>query len=161
MVKNRGYPVEAYETVSPDDYRIVIHRIPGPKGALLNETKENPGKPVLLGHDLGHSAHNWIMNDDELSLAFNLAEEGYDVWLINFRGSHYSQGHKNWNITANETDYWDFTLLQQGIGDISTGIDAIFYVRNITNEEKKIAYVGMGTGATSFMLGALTEKEKY
>lgn len=37
--------------------------------------------------------------------AFLLADAGYDVWLGNYRGSEYSEGHTYLNISQKE--YWN------------------------------------------------------
>lgn len=47
---------------------------------------------VLLQHGLLSSSEVFVMNK-ELSLAALLARDGYDVWLLNSRGSIYSRGH--------------------------------------------------------------------
>lgn len=39
-------------------------------------------------------------------LAFFLADEGYDVWLANARGSLYSRCHVE--FTTDQREYWNF-----------------------------------------------------
>lgn len=39
-------------------------------------------------------------------LAFLLADAGYDVWLGNYRGTEYSEGHTHLNVT--QRDYWNY-----------------------------------------------------
>jgi lysosomal acid lipase/cholesteryl ester hydrolase len=91
---------------------LIVHRIPGPKGTTLEDAKGNYGKPVVLGHGFAHSGHTWVLNDEELSLAYALADDGYDVWLINFRGNFYSDQNKELNKTDGE--FWNFDLLDIG-----------------------------------------------
>lgn len=41
----------------------------------------------------GKDAVTWLMLPPESSLAFLLADKGFDVWLANTRGTKFSQGH--------------------------------------------------------------------
>lgn len=45
----------------------------------------------------------------KISLAFQLAEVGYDVWLGNNRGNTYSRSHTILN--SDDINYWDFRLV--------------------------------------------------
>jgi cholesterol oxidase len=48
------------------------------------------GEPVLLAHGLGTSSGIFTVDTVETSLAEYLAVQGYDVWLLDGRGSHES-----------------------------------------------------------------------
>lgn len=41
------------------------------------------------------------------SLAFQMADAGFDVWLGNYRGTQYSEGHVN--LTVFDSLYWEHT----------------------------------------------------
>lgn len=43
--------------------------------------------PVFVLHGVLDSADTWVLNSAEQSLAFILAEDGYEVFLGNSRGS--------------------------------------------------------------------------
>lgn len=60
--------------------------------------------PVFLQHGLASTSANFLGKGKD-SLAFLLADAGYDVWLGNFRGTEYSEGHVN--LTVADKRYWD------------------------------------------------------
>ena len=68
-------------------------------------------------------------------MPLQLADQGYDVWMGNNRGTEYSQGHKSLNVENKA--YWDWTWAQMGLYDTpanitqikeQTGVDKIFYI---------------------------------
>jgi lysosomal acid lipase/cholesteryl ester hydrolase len=66
----------------------------------------------------------WVSCPDfNESLAFTLAEAGYDVWLGNTRGNKYSCKHK----TRKPTDeiFWDFCMDELAKHDLPDSIDVI------------------------------------
>lgn len=40
----------------------------------------------------------WFENSVEESLGFVLADQGFDVWVGNVRGTHWSHGHKSLSV---------------------------------------------------------------
>jgi pimeloyl-ACP methyl ester carboxylesterase len=75
------------------------------------------------------------------SLAFKLADEGYDVWLGNNRGNIYSRGHKELDPSG---DYFDFSFYEMGRFDIPSMIN---YVLSATGLPK-LSYVGHSQGTS-------------
>ncbi|RDL30000.1 uncharacterized protein BP5553_10627 [Venustampulla echinocandica] len=59
-----------------------------------------PNKIVYLQHGLFDSSDTWLLNGPENSLAYVLANQGYDVWMGNSRGNQYSP-------TTNDKFSWD------------------------------------------------------
>ena len=51
-----------------------------------------------------NSADIWVMAQEK-SIAFMLAEQGYDIWLGNSRGSKYSRRHETLNADTDDA-YW-------------------------------------------------------
>lgn len=45
----------------------------------------------------------WMLNPPDQSLAFILADNGFDVWLANTRGTRYSRGHTT--LSPNKSVY--------------------------------------------------------
>lgn len=75
------------------------------------------------------------------SLAFLLANSGYDVWLGNTRGSTYSLNHTHLDHRY-DVKYWDFSFHEMAIYDLPTMIDYILSLRN----RRSLSYVGHSQG---------------
>lgn len=85
------------------------------------------------------------------SLAFELANRGYDVWLANARGSTYSLNHTRLDY-RHDWRYWDFSFHEMGLYDLPAQIDYILQLRR----RKSLAYAGHSMGNTvMFVLQSL------
>ncbi len=67
-------------------------------------------------HGLLDCSDTFIINDEDKSLAFVLANKGYDVWLGNNRGTKHSRDHTT--FTRKDKEYWEFTFEEMGIYDL-------------------------------------------
>lgn len=72
-------------------------------------------------------------------IAYQLGISGYDVWIINFRGTIYSLGHIIYPITTN--DYWDYNMDHIGMYDLRS---AIRFIKMTT--KKKLLHIGHSMG---------------
>nr|XP_044992290.1 lipase member K isoform X2 [Jaculus jaculus] len=145
-----GYPYEKYDVVTKDGYILGIYRIPHGRGC--------PGptapKPVVyLQHGLIASAGNWICNLPNNSLAFLLADNGYDVWLGNSRGNTWSRKHLILSPTSAE--YWAFSLDEMAKYDLPATINLII---EKTGQEQ-LYYVGHSQGTTIAFIAFSTNPE--
>ena len=75
------------------------------------------------------------------SLAIELANQGYDVWLGNSRGSTYSLNHTKFDWRT-DWRYWDFSFHEIGLFDVPAQIDYVLRAR----ARSSLAYVGHSQG---------------
>lgn len=134
FVKSHGYMCSAHEVVTEDGYILRLHRIP-PK------VNKGPKKPVFLMHS-AFSNSLYYLNTPNISLGFYFADEGYDVYLGNVRGSKYSMAHKWLNIES--LDYWRFSWHEMGVYDLPAMID---YTLKLSGSDK-CYYVGHSQATT-------------
>ncbi|XP_065225612.1 lipase 3-like isoform X2 [Planococcus citri] len=125
MIKRNGYPVETYDITTPDGYVLGLQRIP------YGKTNKNGSHfPILCIHGFIDSSFAWIANGPNRGLAYLLADQGYDVWMINVRGNTFSRNHTQY--TANDPEFWNFSFDEIGSIDLPTTIDFILDKTNHT-----------------------------
>uniref|UniRef100_A0A1I8MC97 Lipase n=1 Tax=Musca domestica TaxID=7370 RepID=A0A1I8MC97_MUSDO len=109
---------------------------------------------VLLMHGLSSSSDYWVLKGLHQPLAFQLANNGYDVWLGNTRGNPYGYDHPK--ISMNSREFWRFSWHEIGVEDLPSTID---YILDIT-QQRTLHYVGHSQGCTS-MFVLLSEMPEY
>lgn len=124
-----------------DGYNLTLFRIKSP----LGNTATHP-PPVLMMHGLWSSADCWVINGPTHALAFNLADQGYDVWLGNVRGTPYSKKHIS--ISNKSSKFWRFTINEVGTHDLPAIID---YVLQVT-QQTSLHYVGHSQGCMILLI---------
>ncbi|ELK00940.1 Lipase member K [Pteropus alecto] len=144
-----GYPYEEYDVVTKDDYVLGIYRIPHGRGC----PRKAPRPVVYLQHGLLTSASNWICNLPNNSLAFLLADNGYDVWMGNSRGNIWSRKHLKFSTKSPE--FWAFSLDEMAKYDLPATINLIV---EKTGQER-LFYVGHSQGTTIAFIAFSTNPE--
>ena len=115
IIQGYKYPFERHYYETEDGHINMCIRIPGPKGSNVEELfKRGPPKRpvVILQHGLMDSCAGWVLNG-ESSLAFMLADLGYDVWMNNSRGNRYSRHHVYLDPDGGDKDkeqFWDYSF---------------------------------------------------
>ncbi|CAH0547940.1 unnamed protein product [Brassicogethes aeneus] len=142
FVNKNGYPLEEYSMVTDDGYILTTHRVPHGK----NSTKANP-RPILINHGMGGGSENFFALGPKESLAYLLADIGYDVWMMNARGSFYSRKHVTLDPDK-DVDFWKFSFHEIGTLDTAANID---FILNKTGKED-VFYIGHSQGSTAYFV---------
>ncbi|KAJ8315080.1 hypothetical protein KUTeg_007230, partial [Tegillarca granosa] len=128
---------QSHETERIDPEVNMNVRIPH---GLTNNKSTGPKVVVFLQHGLLCSATNWVANLANESLAFLLADAGFDVWMGNSRGNTYSSRHVKYSPSSEK--FWAFSWDEMAKYDIPAEIN---YILAITGQ-KELYYVGHSQG---------------
>ncbi|XP_026272207.2 lipase 1-like [Frankliniella occidentalis] len=150
LITGRGYRPESHEVRTADGYLLGLQRVAARRPRP--EPTRGRGTPVLLGHGMASNSEQWVLRGD--SLAFALVDLGFDVWLVNYRGSFYSRRH----ITLSEksAQFWNFSWHESGVHDQPAIID---YVLTVTGRPALLT-VGHSMSST-VQLVLLAERPEY
>ncbi|GFZ09854.1 hypothetical protein Acr_21g0004530 [Actinidia rufa] len=127
-----------------DGYILSMQRMPMGRSG---EKSDKP--PVLLQHGILIDASSWLLNSPDESLAFILADNGYDVWLVSTRGTKYSSGHTS--LSPSDPAYWNWSWDELAAYDLPASFE---YVHDETGQ--KLHYVGHSLG-TLMALAAFSQ----
>ncbi|XP_074330459.1 triacylglycerol lipase 1-like isoform X1 [Apium graveolens] len=147
LIEPSGYPCSEHSTKTKDGYLLGLQRVSSSIGKLRGAK----GPPVLLLHGLFMGGDSWFLNSPDESLGFVLADQGFDVWVGNVRGTHWSHGHVT--LSVEDKDFWDWSWQELALFDLA---EMIRYVNAITNS--KVFVVGHSQG-TIMSLAAFTQPE--
>ncbi|XP_050521999.1 lipase 3-like [Daktulosphaira vitifoliae] len=147
-----GYPLEIYQTKTEDDALLGMERIP--HGKRFNGTI---GRPVILMCGLLSISFPYVMTN--VSMAYSLADAGFDVWLLNHRAMGLSKnvidpktGKKRKLSQIN----WNYSIHELGVYDFPAVVD---FVLNHTKYSKvDVVDISLGTG---ILLIGLSERPEY
>ncbi|XP_014621646.1 triacylglycerol lipase 2 [Glycine max] len=151
MVETQGYTCEEHQVTTEDGYILSLQRMP--EGRSGEKADKPPSVIIELRQltcvELFQDASTWLVNSPDESLGFILADNGYDVWLANVRGTQYSSGHTS--LIPNDTAYWDWSWDELASYDLPAFAQ---YVYNYTGQ--RIHYAGHSLG-TLMALAALSQ----
>ncbi|CAK9298177.1 unnamed protein product [Gordionus sp. m RMFG-2023] len=138
LIKSKGYPYEKYEVITEDGFILQLHRIPF--GKKRNNTSD-VRTSVYLQHGLLGSSCDFLMNLENQSLAYILADINLDVWLGDTRGNKYSRKHRIYTTDVDE--FWDWSIDEIAKYDIPAFINFILKRAN----REYVYYVGHSQGS--------------
>ncbi|RZF40918.1 hypothetical protein LSTR_LSTR011002 [Laodelphax striatellus] len=149
IIESEGYTAETHNLTTEDGCTLEFFRVREPNAPKQVEVIDRP--VVLLTHGIMGSSTGYVFAGKGNGLAFHLVDNGFDVWLANFRGNVYG-GLK----TPPGDKFWDFSFHEMGTIDIPNYID---WILHYTNQEK-LFYVGFSMGTTASYV-MLSEKPEY
>lgn len=137
LIQSKGYVGEEHHVITDDGYILTIHRIPYGR---LNSTNDTARPVVFIQHGLLDSSSSMVLNFQNQSIGFVMADAGFDVWMGNVRGNTYGLRHVVYN--TRDERFWDFSWSEMGKYDIPAMID---YILQYTNQ-KQLFYIGHSQG---------------
>jgi len=139
-----------------DGYILGIFRlrlVPAELAKLSPTLQANSVRPVVIQHGLWADSTSMVQ-DENKSPGFYMAQKGFDVWLPSNRGSKFSTSHANSNISHKE--FWSFSFQEMGLIDQPTFYKFILDNHYGDKPDQKILYIGHSEG-TSQMFAALAD----
>ncbi|KAH8022499.1 hypothetical protein HPB51_025062 [Rhipicephalus microplus] len=152
LIASQGYPVEEYDIMTEDWYIITVQRIPAGRGATAGGIRKR--KPVVfLMSGLEGCSADYVVNLPHQSLGFILADNSFDVWIGNVRGTKYS---RHLFLERKQRKFWNFCLDEMIRYDLPAQIDSILYHTG----EAALQFVGWSQGG-GIMFGFLADRPEY
>nr|GEU31563.1 ribonuclease H-like domain-containing protein [Tanacetum cinerariifolium] len=110
-----------------DGYILSMQRIPAARGGTKADKP-----PVLLQHGLLMDGGTWVLNSPDESLGFILADNGFDVWIANTRGTNFSRGHAS--LIPSDPAYWEWSWDELVAFDLPSSIQYRFEIAGYYHE---------------------------
>ncbi|KAF7268339.1 hypothetical protein GWI33_018529 [Rhynchophorus ferrugineus] len=139
IIEKTGYPLIKYKVQTEDGYHLTVFRIPA-----FDQHKP----PIFMLHGV-QSTSGIFVGLGKRSIAFQLSDAGYDVWLGNYRGTEYSEGHETLNVT--DKAFWDHSVDEIALYDVPAMLQLI---QQHTDNHQKAIYIGHSLASTAAMMFA-------
>ena len=99
-MKEHGFGWEAVTVETEDSYLLTMFNIKS------SASFKNRHPPVLIMHGLFMDAAQWLQRQSkdggDLPWMLQLADQGYDVWMGNSRGTEYSMKHLDFDAKVDD-----------------------------------------------------------
>uniref|UniRef100_A0A0D3H2G6 AB hydrolase-1 domain-containing protein n=1 Tax=Oryza barthii TaxID=65489 RepID=A0A0D3H2G6_9ORYZ len=114
-------------------------------------------QPVLLQHGVLVDGMTWLLGSPEESLPYILADQGFDVWIANNRGTRWSSRHVS--LDPKSRSYWNWSWDDIVVNDMPAIVD---YVCSHTGQKPHYVGHSMGTlvALAAFSEGRMVDKLK-
>ena len=100
LINCAGYRGDSYKVKTEDGYILTLHRIRSNKREKMRGT-------AFLMHGLFRNSAEFLATGPNIALPYLLADNGFDIYLGNSRGSKYCQEHEK--FSAKSSEFWDFS----------------------------------------------------
>ncbi|EXC31335.1 Triacylglycerol lipase 2 [Morus notabilis] len=149
-----GYKCQEIEVTTQDGYILNAQRISGGRTGRGSGQKK---PPVLIQHGVLVDGMTWLLNSPEENLPMILADNGFDVWIANTRGTRFSRKHKA--LDPSRPRFWNWSWDELVTFDLPAVFDFVY-----KETGQKIDYVGHSLGTlialASFSEGRLVNQLK-
>ena len=164
LVEPHGYPLEMAAVRTTDGHRSLLFRIAEGRRTQGRQqqhqhqqqqqqqrqqqqqqqnkrTKRRPA--LLLQHGLLGSSADFVLNGPEESLAFVLADAGFDVFLANSRGNEYGRGGVAGG-GATSAYFWQWSWDEMAAFDLPAAVAAVLHLSG----QSSLSLVAFSQGTT-------------
>jgi pimeloyl-ACP methyl ester carboxylesterase len=138
IAQSVGYRSESHEVETDDGYVLRLHRLLPTKGSV------HKGSTFLM-HGLFRNSSDFLSSGSQVALAYYLADNGYDVWLGNARGTKFCTQHVKHSYKSRE--FWKFSFHEIGLHDVSAMLNFLLQ----QTKETQTRYIGHSQGASSLL----------
>lgn len=170
IIRSRGFIGESYIIRLSDGHPLAVYRIINP---LASPEKLNK-YPVVIHHGLAGDSAQMISNSDfawprvplldqptvvergDECIAFMMANNNYDVWLLDARGSNLNNRNITDDFGSKSEMFFNYSLDEQGLEDLPAQIDFVL----AQTQTDKIIYLGYSQ-STTFIFSLLAERPMY
>ncbi|CAN0924678.1 Triacylglycerol lipase 2, partial [Linum grandiflorum] len=144
-----GYKCEEVYVTTKDGFILNLQRISTGK-TIKGGNRKSKLPPVLIQHGLLVDGITWLMNSPQQNLPMILVDQGFDVWISNWRGTRFSKNHKS--LRPDQSEFWNWSWDEIAAYDLPAFTDHIYKVTG-----QKMHYVGHSMG-TLIVLASLSER---
>lgn len=149
-----GHQWKAYPVTTATGYNLTLFRIIGDEAQVAYAGAKGP---ILLLEGLYSDAQDWITcaEEENDSIAVQLAERGHDVWIGQTRGREYSTSHKTLILPDQDKEFWNYSFDNIGREDIPALVDTVIANRFGPTNCNKVTLVTHSSGLSASLVGAI------
>lgn len=109
-MRKENFKIDLHHVTTKDGYILSLYNIQPKLRSASNQSKP---RIAFFVHGLLGSAGEFVSSGQNRSAAYFFANQGYDVWLSNLRGTFLAQNHTKFD--ANTVEYWQFSWHEMGM----------------------------------------------